>query len=62
MHVNEVRTRAKALKLSGIGKMRKADLILQIQRAENHTPCFGSEQGKDCPYDDCCWREDCVRT
>ena len=61
MHVNEVRARAKTLEISGIGKMRKADIILKIQEAENNTPCFGSEQRKDCPYDDCCWRGDCLR-
>ena len=61
MHINEVRTRAKSVGLNGIGKMRKADIILQIQREENHTPCFGSDQRKACPYNDCCWREDCQR-
>lgn len=61
MHINEVRSRAKALGLSGVGKMRRADIILQIQQVENHTPCFGSEQRNDCPYDDCCWREDCLK-
>jgi hypothetical protein len=61
MHINEVRARAKALGLNGVGKMRRADIILQIQQAENNAPCFGSEQRGDCPYDDCCWREDCLQ-
>lgn len=61
MHINEVRARAKALGLNGVGKMRRADIILQIQRAENHTACFGSGQRKSCPYEDCCWREDCLK-
>lgn len=61
MHINEVRTRAKALGLSGLGRQRKADIILQIQQAENNTPCFGSEGRRQCPYEDCCWREDCLK-
>ena len=52
--------KAKAVKLGIVpGKLKKADLILTIQKAEKTTPCFGT--GTDaCPYLDCCWREDCI--
>jgi hypothetical protein len=41
------------------GRMGKTDLIRAIQKAEGATGCFatGSE---DCPYVDCCFREDCL--
>lgn len=61
MHINEVRARAKVVGLRGVGKMRRADIILQIQMAENNAPCFGSEQRKNCPYETCCWRGDCLQ-
>jgi len=61
MHINEVRSRAKAMGLQGLGRQTKAEIIRHIQRAELNTPCFGSEQGADCPYPDCCWRSDCLK-
>jgi hypothetical protein len=60
MHMNEVRARAKELGLTRLGRIRKADLIRKIQQAENFSPCFGSEQRLECPYEDCCWRQDCL--
>jgi hypothetical protein len=60
MHMKEIRVRAKALGLTRIGRIRKADLIRKIQQAENHSPCFGSEQRLICPQEDCCWRQDCL--
>jgi hypothetical protein len=54
----EIRKKARALNLDP-GRMKKADLIRAIQTAEGYTPCFATAAG-DCPYTDCCWRDDCL--
>lgn len=58
MKMPDIKKKAKALGLDA-GKMKKADLILNIQRAEGNKPCFGTGTPA-CPYLDCCWREDCI--
>jgi len=55
----EVREKAKALGIVP-RSMKKADLIHAIQRKEGHTPCFGTSGG-ECPYANCCFRDDCLR-
>jgi len=42
------------------GKMKKIELIRSIQKAEGHTPCFGTSN-EQCPYTDCCFMTDCLR-
>ncbi len=54
----EIRERAKSLGLQP-GRMRKADLIRAIQRAEGHFDCFGTASGF-CDQQDCAWRKDCL--
>jgi hypothetical protein len=43
------------------GKMKKTELIHSIQRAEGCTPCYGLSGG-NCPWLECCWRSDCLKT
>ena len=58
MKATEIKKKASALGIQP-GKMKKAELIHAIQKAEGFTPCFGMA-GATCPYLDCCWRDDCL--
>ena len=58
MKMPEVKKRAKALGVNS-GNLKKADIILAIQKAEGNTPCFGTGTPA-CPHLTCCWREDCI--
>ena len=60
MTVPEIKERAKTMGITP-GKMKKAELIHAIQRAENCTPCYGRSDGQ-CPWLECCWRSDCFKT
>ncbi|MBN2628382.1 MAG: Rho termination factor N-terminal domain-containing protein [Spirochaetales bacterium] len=42
------------------GKMKKDELIREIQTAEGNKACFGYEAAV-CGQDDCLWREDCLK-
>lgn len=42
------------------GKMKKPELIHEIQKAEKYTPCFGTAKGS-CPYTNCCFMADCLK-
>ena len=41
-------------------QMKKNDVILAIQRAENNIECFGTVRVEYCQELSCLWREDCV--
>ena len=41
-------------------QMKKNDMILSIQRAENNIECFGTVRVEHCQELSCLWREDCV--
>jgi hypothetical protein len=41
-------------------QMKKNDIILAIQRAENNIECFGTVRVEYCQELSCLWREDCV--
>jgi hypothetical protein len=43
-----------------VGRRRKEDLILEIQRTEGNFPCYGSADGS-CDQAECAWRKDCLR-
>lgn len=58
MKMDEVRAKAKFLGIK-TSRMKKADLIRQIQRAEGNFDCFGT--AKDyCDQLNCCFRENCL--
>jgi hypothetical protein len=58
MKMPDIKKKAKALGINSM-KMKKADLILNIQKAEGNTVCFGTGTPA-CPHMNCCWREDCI--
>lgn len=60
MHMSEVRERARAAGLTSAGRVRKAELIRAIQRAEKNPECFGTRTASACPEQNCCWRQDCL--
>jgi hypothetical protein len=61
MNITEVRKRATAAGVTGAGKLRKAQLIQQIQQAEGNNPCYGAEWRQRCAEMFCCWRSDCLK-
>jgi hypothetical protein len=60
MKLEDVREVAKRLEIK-VGKLKKAELIRQIQQTENNEPCFGTESAGNCRQHGCLWREDCLR-
>ena len=61
MNITEVRERAAAVGLVGIGKLRKAELIRKIQQAEGNNPCYEADWRHCCAEMFCCWRDDCLK-
>lgn len=61
MNMAEIRERAAAAGLTGVGKLRKAELIHKIQVAEGNDACYGAEWRQQCAEMHCCWRDDCVK-
>ncbi|MHC4574777.1 MAG: Rho termination factor N-terminal domain-containing protein [Planctomycetota bacterium] len=59
MKVTELRKKAKSFGID-TGRMKKAELIHSIQKAEGYTACFGKSDGQ-CPHTDCCFMEDCLK-
>lgn len=60
MTVTEIKEMATRLGIKA-GKMKKADLIQEIQKAEGNFPCFGTATDY-CDQTDCMFREDCLGT
>ena len=58
MKISDVKAKAKAVGVDP-GKMKKADLIRAIQRAEGNNACYGSEEAQNCPHVICCFMVDC---
>lgn len=58
MKMQEVRLKAKELRISSFGKTKKA-LIREIQRAEGNFDCFKTASGY-CDQWTCCFRADCL--
>ena len=42
-------------------RMRKAELVRAIQRAEGNFDCYGTATGEECDQEECLWREGCFR-
>jgi hypothetical protein len=59
MKMTELREKAKAIGISP-GKMKKAELIHSVQKAEGYTRCFGTSGGF-CANNDCCFMKDCLK-
>lgn len=60
MNLATIRDRARALQMTGIGKLRKPELIRALQIREGNQACFGADWRFSCMQYDCCWREDCL--
>jgi hypothetical protein len=59
MKTQEIRAIAKQKGVNS-ARMKKADLIRSIQRAEGNFDCFGTPAGGGCDQSACAWREDCL--
>ncbi len=60
MDISEVRSIAKKQGIK-TGKMKKAEIIRSIQRAEGNFDCFGSALSGECSQTKCLWRKDCLK-
>jgi hypothetical protein len=58
MKIDEVKEIAKRLGIKP-GKMKKADLVREIQKVEGNEDCYNSGMKDVCGQDGCAWREDC---
>lgn len=58
MKIEEVRAIAAQRGIKA-GKMKKADLIRNIQKAEGNDQCFDAGFVQQCGQQDCLWRKDC---
>lgn len=58
MKMTDVQMKAKKLGIK-TSKLKKADLIRQIQAEEGNRACFQLNEGS-CDQEDCCWRKDCL--
>jgi hypothetical protein len=59
MKFNEIQKMAKRIGINTF-KMKKTDMILAIQRAENNIECFGTLRVEYCGELLCLWRDDCI--
>ncbi|MEW5768229.1 MAG: Rho termination factor N-terminal domain-containing protein [bacterium] len=60
MKMAEVKAKAEELGIKP-GRMKKEELIRQIQRTEGNFDCFGTATEGRCDQTDCCWQEDCLK-
>ena len=60
MNFNELRKMAKRMGINAY-RVKKPDIILSIQRAENNIQCFGTQRVEYCCEHVCLWRTDCVK-
>ena len=59
MKFNDLRKMAKRLGINTY-RMKKADVIRSIQRAENNPDCYGTDRINVCNEETCLWRPDCL--
>jgi len=59
-NMNEIREMARPLGVRST-RMRKADLIRAIQRAEGNFDCYGTATVEECDQEECLWREECFK-
>jgi hypothetical protein len=58
MKLEEIKSLAQLHSIK-VNKMKKADLVRAIQRAEWNEQCFESGASATCGQHTCAWREDC---
>ena len=59
-NMKEIREMARRLGVRST-RMRKAELIRAIQRAEGNFDCCGRATGEECDQEECLWREECFK-
>ncbi|MDH4099240.1 MAG: Rho termination factor N-terminal domain-containing protein [Nitrospirota bacterium] len=59
MTVTELKTIAANLGIKA-GKLKKTELIHEIQKTEGNFPCFGTATSGVCDQYDCLFRSDCL--
>lgn len=57
-NMKEIREMARQLGIRS-ARMRKAELVRAIQRAEGNFDCYGTATEEECSQGNCLWREDC---
>ena len=58
MTVKEIQGIAEKMGLKA-NKMKKAELVRMIQKAEQNTPCFQTHTISTCGQENCLWLSDC---
>lgn len=58
MKMEEIKEVAKNLGIKP-GKMKKVELIREIQKAEGNESCYNSGKVDSCGQESCAWRVDC---
>lgn len=58
MKLEEIKEIAKQHNIK-VGKLKKADLVRNIQTAEGNPACFETGQSTACGQSKCLWRTDC---
>jgi hypothetical protein len=59
MNLKEIKVKAKELGILP-KRLKKAELIREIQKAENNYPCFGLSSDT-CDQTNCLWHKDCIK-
>lgn len=59
MRFQEIQKTAKGMGISSY-RMKKTDLIREIQSAENNIECYGTERVDSCQEETCLWKRDCL--
>ena len=59
MSMNDIKEKAKNLGIDA-SKMKKAEIVHAVQRAEGFNACYGTTNGT-CSQMECCWRWDCLK-
>jgi hypothetical protein len=59
MQITEIKTIAKQHGVK-VSKLKKAELIKQIQLAEGNFDCFATPANATCNQEKCLWRSDCI--
>ena len=59
MNVTELRTMATNLGIKA-GKLKKTEIIHEIQRTEGNFPCFATATTGYCDQQNCLFRSDCL--
>lgn len=60
MRISTIQKTAKKLRIKGIVRYSKENLIKAIQRQEGNFECFGTAIS-DCDQINCSWRKDCLK-